>query len=244
MQESTAEVENVETLGVTIFHLVAIMTVLLGIWLLMGKRQIGEFSPLDFAISITIGTIAGAGIVDTRINLAGVLVSIVMLGLLQITVSWLSLKNRRLQYKVNFEPTVMVEKGIIIKKNLRKVRLSLETLLQLLREKGVFNINEVELAILEPLGRLSVLRKPEYQPLTSRQVQIIPEANEILAPVILDGELQTATLKQLGFSDSQIEEFIRLHGDKLHHIFVAFMDKNRKLYVMNDDAKESGLFLH
>lgn len=233
-----------ETLGVTVFHLVATMTVLLGIWLLMGKRQIGELSPLDFIIGITVGTIAGAGVIDPRIDFAGVIVSIALLGLMQIGVSWLSLKNRKLQYKVNFEPIVMIENGLIIKENLRKARLPLEILLQLLREKDVFDINEVELAILEPQGRLSVLKKPEYQPLKPRQVNVTVDPNQILTPVIFEGELQTKTLKKMGFSDNQIDEFHSLHGDKLNHIFVAFMDKNRKLYVIHDDARESGLFLH
>lgn len=233
-----------ETLGVTVFHLVATMTVLLGIWLLMGKRQLGELSPLDFIISVVMGTVAGAGVIDPRIDLVSVIVSITLLGLIQIAVSWLSLKNRKLQYKVNFEPTVMVENGIIIKENLKKARLPLETLLQLLREKGVFDIKELELAILEPQGKLSVLKKPEYQPLKPHQVNITADSNQILTPVILEGELQTKTLKKMGFSDSQIEEFYSLHGDKLHHVFVAFMDKNRKLYVVNDNAKENGIFLH
>lgn len=233
-----------QTIGVTLFHIIAIMVVLLAVSLLMGKRQIGELSPLDFIVAITVGTVAGAGIVDPRIDLATVVISITLMGLLQFVITWLSIKNRDFRNKVNFTPTVLVENGMIIKANLRKIRLPVETLLALLREKDAFDINEIELAILEPHGKVSVLKKAEYQPLKPWHANIPVTANKILTLVVMEGKLQENALRQIGFSARQISELRDDYKDILDSVFVAFMDQNRQLYIINEDIQEKGLFHH
>jgi uncharacterized membrane protein YcaP (DUF421 family) len=234
----------VENLGVIGFDVLAIMAVMLVVSLAMGQRQLGELSPLDFAVSITAGTVAGAGIADPRIELGHTIVALVLLGVLQVGMSWLTLKFRFMHRKLSPQPTVVVENGRIIKANLRKVRMPAEMLLQLLREKGVFDITEVELAILEPQGKLSVLKQAEYAPLTPRRLNVDVPPNKILVPVILEGQLQEAILEKMGFSKRQIETFRQQHDDKLHDVFIAFMDKDQQLHIIKEDVRESGIFMH
>lgn len=231
-----------QTIGFTVFHIIVTMVVLLAVSLLMGKQQIGELSPLNFIIAITAGTVAGAGIVDPRIDLVTVVISITLIGLLQSVITWLAIKNRSLRNKVNFTPTVLVENGMIIKANLRKVRLPLETLLALLRDKDAFDVNEIELAILEPHGKLSVLKKAEYQPLKPWHANIPVAPNKILTPVVIEGKLQENALRQLGFSARQISELHDEYKDMLDNVFVAFMDQSRQLYITSEDIQEKGLF--
>ena len=233
-----------ETLGSMTFHTVAVMAVMPFIWLFMGKRQIGELSPFDFAISITAGTVAGAGIADPRIELSRTIVALMLLGMLQVVVSWLGIKLRTFLRMMNAAPTVLVEEGRIIKGNLAKVRVPVETLLQMLREKEVFNITEVEIAILEPQGTLSVLKKAEHRPLTPQQLSVPVAPNRILVPVILEGRLQVRLLRRLGFSDCEIEEFQQKYRHHLGDVFVAFMDKECHLHVVGDHKEETGVFLH
>lgn len=233
-----------QELGGIAFTVLANMTVLLAVWLAMGKRQIGELTPLDLAISITAGTVAGASIADSRIELGRALVALVALGAVQVTVSWLSIKYRTVFTKLNYRPTVLVENGQIIKDNLRRVRLTAETLLQLLREKEIFDITELELAILEPTGKLSVLKKAEFLPLTPRQMNIKTADNRILFPVVLEGEIQENVLLKLGFSPEEIERLREGYGDKIRDIYIAFMDKNRQMHVVREGVCEQGSFLH
>lgn len=233
-----------DKVGAVVFHILVTISALLFMSLLMGKRHLGDLSPLDFIILIALGTVAGASIADPESDLVTSLAGIILLGIIQISVSLITLKNRRLQHEVNFKPTVLVENGTIIKGNLKKVQLPVEILLQMLREKEVFDINQIELAIFEPQGKLSILKKPEYQPLKPHQINIAAAPNQILTPVILEGELQTDILRQMGFSVSQIEEFREQNKGRLDTVFIAFMDKNRKLYVINENAQENGVFLH
>lgn len=233
-----------ETLGGTAFHTIAGMAALLVIWLVMGNRQIGELSPFDFAVSITAGTVVGAGIADPRVELSRTIVALIILAIMQVLLSWLAIKYRAVHHKLNNEPIVMVENGEIIKTNLRKARMPVEMLLQLLREKDVFDITEVELAILEPHGKLSVLKKAEYRPITANDLKVSVTPNRILIPVILEGQLQEAVLKKMGFSPEEVDKFRQSHQDKLDEVFIAFMDQNHRVHVTNEDVHENGMFLH
>jgi uncharacterized membrane protein YcaP (DUF421 family) len=233
-----------ETLGITLFRVVAGMGVLLILMLTTGLRQVSEFSSFDFLISITIGAVAGALIVDPRIELVSALVALLALGFMQLFFGWLSIKIRPVNHKLNFTPLLLVNNGQIIKENLRKVRMPVETLLQLLREKDVFDITVVELAFLEPYGRLSVLKKAEYLPLTPRQVNFSVTPNSILVPVILEGELQETALAEMGFSKEQIEEFRRQHQQGIQNVFIAFMDQNKRLHVVNEETRGSSAYMH
>ncbi|WP_371376746.1 DUF421 domain-containing protein [Sporomusa aerivorans] len=233
-----------ETLGITLFRVVAGMGVLLVIMLAVGRRQLGEFSTFDFLASITIGAVAGALIVDHRIELASALIALLALGCMQLLFGWLSIKIRPFNRKINFKPLLLVQNGQIIKENLRKVHMPVEILLQLLREKDVFDITTVEMAILEPHSKLSVLKKAEHMPLTPSQMNFSVSPNSILVPVILEGKLQERTLTELGFSAQQIKEFRRQHQDSIHNVFIAFMDQNKQLHVIHEEAREQGVFLH
>lgn len=233
-----------ETLGITLFRVVAGMGVLFILMLATGRRQLGEFSSFDFITSLTIGAVAGSLIVDHQTELVSSLIALVALGGLQLFFGWLSIKIRPVNYKLNFKPLLLVENGQIIKKNLRRVHMPVEILLQLLRERDVFDITTVELAVLEPHGRVSVLKKAEHMPLTPSQVNFNVSPNSILVPVILEGKLQEAALTQMGLSARQIEEFRRLHQDTIHNVFIAFMDQNKQLHVIHDDVREQSVFLH
>jgi len=233
-----------ETLGITLFRVVAGMGVLLIIMLVIGRRQLGEFSSFDFLTSITIGSVAGALIVDHQIDLISSLIALLTVGGMQLLFGWISIKNRPVNKKLNFKPLIMVENGQIIKESLRKVQMPVETLLQLLRERDVFDITTLELAVLEPHGRLSVLKKAEHMPLTPYQVNFNVNPNSILVPVILEGKLQADALTNIGFSQQQIEEFRRQHHNTIHNVFIAFMDSNKRLHIIHNDTREHNVFLH
>ncbi|MDD4601914.1 hypothetical protein SDC9_13950 [bioreactor metagenome] len=232
-----------QTVGVTIFHILVAVGALLSVSLFLGKRQIGELSQLEFILLITIGTVAGAGVVDPRIGSATMVISIVLLGFIQYALSWMTMKSwKRRQHKIALQPTVLIENGAIIKKNLEELKLPLEKLLGLLREKEVFNINEIQLAILETHGKISILKKPEFQPLKPHQVNVLAAENKILTPIIMEGKIQVKNLQKLGFTSGQIEEFRDQYHDQLDHVFIAFMDPQHQLYVINDDVQEKGIF--
>jgi uncharacterized membrane protein YcaP (DUF421 family) len=231
-----------DSVGAILFRVMATMTMLLFVWWAGGQQQFSESSTLGFAVIVVAATIAGTVIVNPGIELGAALIGLVVLGLIQFLLNWL-LKKRLAGPGFSHKPVIVVQDGQIIEDNLRKLRMPITTLLQLLRAKTIFNIAEVELAVMEPVGGLSVLKRSEYQPLTPQQLKLAVEANKILVPVILEGELQEGSLARLGFSAEEIAAFRRQHEKQLHQVFVAFMDQEHNLHVVHPGTCEKKLFL-
>lgn len=231
-----------ENLGTIFFRIIASVGVMLIIWLRIGQRQVGELSPADLIITIMVGSVAGTAIADPKVDLGGTLITIALLTVIQVLLQWFFIKYRAACRKVHYDPLVMIENGQFIKENLRKARLPVETLLHLLRDKDVFDITEVELAILEPSGKLSVLKKAQCQPITPEQLNLQVKPNSILVPVIVEGEIQDSVLRAFGFSQEQIEEFRQEYSEHLEDIFVVCMDRDHKFHVIREDVHETGVF--
>lgn len=229
-----------EAIGATVFRLVAVIATLMCVWLCLGPREARQLGPADIVIFITTGTIAGAAVIDERIGLAPALVSVILLGTLQVAVSWASVKFRMFNRRIHFHPVVVVRDGNIVKAGLRKLRLPVETLMELLRERGVFDITTLEIAVMEPHGKVSVLPKPSARPLTAADLGLKPPPNRVLVPVVIEGELQETALRRHGFSTEDIRRFQERHGPALTHVFVALMDREHAVHLVDGESSGDG----
>ncbi len=145
-------------------RIVTILPLLLFMTLYMGKRAIGELPIFDYLIIITLGAVVGADIADPSIKHFPTAVAIIIIALFQRVITNWKITNRKIGRLLTFEPTVVIQNGKFLDKNLKKIRYSIDNILQMLREKNVFDISEVETAIIEANGALSVLKKTEKHP--------------------------------------------------------------------------------
>jgi len=191
---------------------------------LMGKREIGELSILDLVVYIMIAEIAVAAIEDIKTELIPTILPIFILLLIQIGLAILSLKSKRIRDLIDGKPTIIINKGKIDEKAMKKQRYNIDDLLLQLREKDVRNIADVEFAILETSGKLSVFEK---------------ESNKsgITIPLIIDGVIQEASLKEIGKNQSWLTQELRKQGHiKMEKIsFCSFQDD--KFYIDYFDEK-------
>jgi uncharacterized membrane protein YcaP (DUF421 family) len=134
-------------------RIITIIPLLFFMTLIMGKRQVGELPVFDFIIAVTIGAVAGADIADPAIKHGPTALAIILLALLQVSVSFGIIKNRVFAHLLTLEPTIVIQNGQLLKSHLKRIRYSIDTVVELLREEGVFNLNEVEFAIIEPDGK-------------------------------------------------------------------------------------------
>ena len=139
---------------------------------LMGKRHVGQLSPLDFVVGVIIGSVAAAPMVDLELSLLPTIVPIIILGLLEVLASVLALNNPKIRLFLEDMPAVIIKDGQIIKENMAKVRMNIDDLKQELRKLGVADINEIKEGVLESCG-FSIIKKKEYQPLTTRDLQTV-----------------------------------------------------------------------
>lgn len=224
--------EIIKELSILLGRIVTIFPLMLAIALYMGKRSIGELPIFDFLVIIILGAVVGADIADPQIEHIHTAVAIVLIGFFQKIVSKLKLKYRKFGHLITFEPTVVIQDGHFIVPSLRKIRYSIDNILQMLRENEVFDISHVHLGIVEANGKLSVLKKPNKAEVTAEDMNITGKEVSLSYPVIIDGEVYGNTLEKLSLSDSWLKEQLKNNGiNSLEEVFFASVNMKKELHV-------------
>jgi uncharacterized membrane protein YcaP (DUF421 family) len=175
-------------------RILTILPLLLLITLWMGKRSIGELPVFDFLVIITLGSVVGADIADPDINHIFTFVAIIVIAAFQYVISTWSVKQRSFGRLVTFEPTVVMKDGMFLVDNLRKIRYSIDNVLQMMREKDIFDLREVDTAIIEASGNLSVYKRAEKQEVKIEDMGLVPTAPGMGYTLIADGQLYPEVL--------------------------------------------------
>lgn len=173
----------------------------------MGKREIGELSVLDLVVFIMLGEMAVIAIENMDKAIWHQLVPMVLIMIIQITLSLISLKSQRIRHILEGEPAIIVREGKIDEKQMRKQRYNMDDLLMQLREQSIGDIRDVEYAILEPSGRLSVFEKQKSKKSKN-------DTPLFSVPLIIDGEIQKKHLYMIEHTDIWLEDKLK----KLGHI--------------------------
>ncbi len=177
----------IKDLFLVIGRIFTILPLLLAVAIFMGKRSIGELPIFDFLIVLTLGSVVGADIADPEIKHTHTVIAIISIGILQRMVARIKISNRKMGRVLTFEPTIVIQDGKLLRENLKEIRYSIDNILQMLREKDIFDVNEVETAIIESSGNLSVLKKPEKRFATLESIGQISSSSSIALPVIMEG---------------------------------------------------------
>ncbi|MBM4760929.1 DUF421 domain-containing protein [Bacillus sp. B15-48] len=211
-------------------RILTILPLLLFIGIYMGKRSIGELPVFDFLVVLVLGAVVGADIADPSIDHTHTVVAMVAIALLQKFIIYLKLKYRKFGNLVTFEPTIVVHQGELMTENIRKINYSLDNILQMLREKDVFQLKNVEIAIIEANGRLTMRLKPENTPVTIADMNLPAEEVDYEIPVILDGEIQRDVLTKLDKTPEWLRQ--QLHANHIKdeaNVFYAGVTKKGDL---------------
>ncbi len=169
----------------------------------LGKQTISQMTLHDFIAAITLGGITANLAFNIKISSFSILLSLLLFGFIAFMMTTLSLKSRQARYWLSGHPTDLMENGAILEGNMKKVNYTLDSLNQALREKEVFNIEEVEYAVLEPDGHLSILKKPAYRNVTKQDLQIVVHPKEQFPiELILDGKVIDKNLREHNLSRS------------------------------------------
>ncbi|MFH7820323.1 DUF421 domain-containing protein [Neobacillus thermocopriae] len=204
---------------------------------LLGKKQISQLTLFEYISGITIGSIAGEAITGLEKNYLQGLTAIVIFGVITFLADYLSLKSKKFRDWVEGKGTVVIKDGKILEDNLKKERYTVDELSSLLRQQNIFNVADVEFALIEPEGRISALLKKENRPLTPKDLQMkMPNEKEpqtvIIDGKILDGELTEAG-KGRGWLYSELEKL----GVTLDNVFMAQVNSYGELTVDLYDDK-------
>ena len=192
------------------------------IYRMMGKREVGQLGIIDLIVSILIAELVVVSVEDPNVSILRSLVPVICLVLLQIILSYSSLKNAKIRELLDGKPSFIIKNGRINYNEMIRQKYNLDDLLVQLREKGYRNIEEIEYAILENNGTLSVF---------SYNKKIINKNSPFPMPIILDGKVQYDTLRGMGKDDSFIYKLLDSRKTDLKDIFYAFY-KDKSIFVI------------
>lgn len=199
---------------------------------ILGKQQISQLTFFDYVLGITIGSIAASLTTDLSSRAWPHFVGLFTWALLGYLMEYITMKWRYAAKYIDGEPTIVIMGGKIMENALRKMKYTVSDIMALLRNKDVFDLSEVDFAIIEPNGQLSVLKKPEYEPLTAKDMNISKSPTGISTELIYDGMLIEQNLKQLNKSKKWIMHELKLQGIKhISEVFLATLTPSGSLYV-------------
>ncbi|NLP50028.1 DUF421 domain-containing protein [Bacillus sp. RO1] len=213
-------------------RIITILPLMLIVTLYMGKRSIGELPVFDFIVIITLGAVVGADIADPSIHHFPTAGAIIAIGLLQKVIAWGKIKNHKLGRLLTFEPTLVIYEGQFHIKNMRKISYSIDNILQMLREKDVFKVEDVHFALIEANGNISVKIKPQKEVAKVEDVRSAGYENSIDFPVIMDGRIYKETLAYKGLSEAWLrEELLKQKVASVEDVFYASVNEHNDLNV-------------
>jgi uncharacterized membrane protein YcaP (DUF421 family) len=199
---------------------------------IMGKREVGQLSAFDLVVAIMIAELAAMAMDNIDMPLYQGLIPIFTLVGLEILFAWLSLKNHTIRGLVDGSPSIVISNGDIVEKELRKLRYNVSDLLGQLREKNVHNIDDVQFAVLETSGELSVVLKDDRRPLTLKDLGIPPKYEGLPAPLIFDGKIHHKNLANLHLDENWLLSEVQNKGIlKIEEVLYASLDCKGVLYV-------------
>ena len=193
---------------------------------LMGKRQLGELQPSELVITILVSNISTLSLEDTEIPLLHGILPILLLVCFEVLVSWLTLKSVRMRRLVSGSPQVIIRGGVIDQQKLHELRFSLDDLMTSLRTAGIFSASEVQYAVVETNGTVSVMQKPAYQPAEKGDVGAASPAADPPQMLVADGQLREEALQALGRDKAWLESLLHGAGIRLQEVFLLTADRD------------------
>ena len=201
-----------------------IYSLLIMIMRFMGKRQLGELEIADLVTTLLISEVASLPLTDRNIPLTHALVPVLTLMALEVLLSWGLLKIPFLKKILSVRPALLVRNGVPDRKVMASVRVSSEELMSQLRQKDVSDLSEVEYAILEPNGQISVILRSADRPATPRDLGIKTAEAGMMHLVISDGQIYPRNLALAGKDAAWLETFLKTHGVTAKEVFLLLVD--------------------
>ena len=223
---------------ITFFRSIVLYIIVLIVMRLMGKREIGQLQPFELAISIMIADLASIPMTDTGIPIFNGIIPILGLLIMHLLISIINLKSSKAREIICGRPSILIYRGRINEKNLKKERFTINELEERLRGSNVVNLGDVEYAILETSGQVTVIQKPDKRNTIPKDFNIMPEYEGIPYDLIIDGKVMYDNLKAIGKNYNWLKKEIEKFNMKPDEVLIATIDGRGQIFCQE---KEKGV---
>ena len=199
---------------------------------MMGKRQIGEIQVSEFVITLLIAELVSYPVMDNDIPLIYILIPIITLITAEVLTSYIGTKNKTMKSILGPAPCILIEKGEIKQENMKSARITINELISEIRLKSYADLTEIDYAILESNGKLSVIPKPEYKNATVEQLSLPYVNSGIAHPIVINGELNTQSIAEAGKTSEWVLKTLSSEGFySISDIFLMLVDNTDKVFI-------------
>ena len=219
--------ERGEDMAITAIRTAIIYLFLIAALRITGKRQLGELQPIELVVTLLISDLASVPMQESGAPLLSGLIPIAVLVSLELILSALMMKSNGLSRLISGNPVVIIRNGTLSQKALRQLRLTVEDLLETLRTQGVFDLREVDCAIAETGGKISVYKRQN------------PPKTAAAVPVVNDGQLVAWGMQLVDVSEQWVAAALRRHNVPLSETLLLTVDGSKNTYVIRKEAKSS-----
>ncbi len=200
---------------------------------LMGKREIGQLQPFELAISIMIADLASVPMSELGIPLTNGIIPILGLLVMDLLISWLNMKSINFRKIVCGKPSILIYRGKIDEKQLKKERFTINELQERLRGNDIFDIADVEYAILETNGEISVITKPEKRNITIEDMKIEAEYTGIPYDLVVEGKIMHENLKNIGKDEKWLKKELKKFNTEPKTVLIATINGKGEIFCQD-----------
>ena len=204
----------------------------------MGKREIGQLQPFELAISIMIADLATTPMAEPGTPITYGIIPILSLLVMHLLISTINIKSIKMRGILCGKPSILIYRGKINEQALKKENFTINELQERLRGNNIFNLGDVEFAILETSGQISVVTKPEKRIVTLEDMNIKAEYQGIPYDLVVDGKVMTDNLKKISKSREWLDKEVGKFDMKPEEALVVTLDANGKIFCQKKESKK------
>lgn len=221
---------------ITVYRTILLYVIVIISVRLMGKRQIGEMQPGELVVTLLISDIAAMPLQDTNQPVLFGVAAIFTLVTLEILMSVVALKSFFMRKLISGKSVILIKDGAVCEAELKKVRITVLDLVEMLRSQQIFDISDVSFAVLETGGNLSVLLKSKSQPATVGDLKIKKEPAKLPLPVVSDGKLLLESINALGTTKKEVLRLLAQRHLKPSEVLIMTLDAGGKVNVVKKEG--------
>ena len=215
---------------VTFFRAIVLYIIVLVVMRLMGKREIGQLQPFELAISIMIADLAATPMAESGVPITNGIMPILGLLVMHLIISMINIKSTKARQIICGKPSLLIFRGKIDQKVLKKERFTINELEERLRDNNIFNIGDVEYAILETSGQVTVIPKPNKRPIIPEDFNIEPKYEGIPYDLVVDGKVEYENLKKIGKDYKWLQKQTEKFGIKPEQALIVTIDGDNQFF--------------
>ena len=223
---------------ITLIRTIVLYILVLVVMRLMGKREIGQLQPFELAISIMIADLATIPMAETGIPISSGVIPILGLLVMHLTISVINLKSIKMRKIICGKPAILIYRGRIQEKTMKKERFTINELEERLRGYNVTNIGDIEYAILETSGQISILQKPNKRNAIPEDFGIMPEYEGIAYDLVIDGKIMKENLEKLDKDYKWLLKQVEPFGIKPEEALIATIDGKGNFFCQEKEGKK------